>query len=102
MIDLGIKIYSNLPIQSCQSIAQLCAPLSSIVHFKKPIIDLAQFDAQVERMVTPINSADDLAKQTEVEYGVLKHSSSMDFFRVSKTYLKAGIATAHHFRGYRG
>jgi hypothetical protein len=24
----------------------------------------------VERMVTPINSADDLAKQTEVEYGL--------------------------------
>ena len=34
-------------------------------------------------MVAPINSADDLAKQTEVEYGVLKDSSSMDFFRVS-------------------
>ncbi|XP_054165470.1 glutamate receptor 1-like [Oppia nitens] len=38
----------------------------------------------VERMVTPINSADDLAKQTEVEYGVLKHGSTMDFFRRSK------------------
>jgi len=33
-------------------------------------------------MVTPINSADDLSKQTEVEYGVLKHSSSMEFFKV--------------------
>lgn len=37
----------------------------------------------VERMVTPINSADDLAKQTEVEYGVLKDSSTQEFFRVS-------------------
>lgn len=27
-------------------------------------------------MVTPINSADDLAKQTEVEYGALAHSST--------------------------
>lgn len=37
----------------------------------------------VERMVTPINSADDLAKQTEVEYGTLLHSSTQEFFRVS-------------------
>ncbi|CAG2110607.1 unnamed protein product, partial [Medioppia subpectinata] len=38
----------------------------------------------VERMVTPINSADDLSKQTEVEYGVLRYSSTMEFFRKSK------------------
>ncbi|XP_022694359.1 glutamate receptor 1-like [Varroa jacobsoni] len=38
----------------------------------------------VERMVTPINSADDLAKQTEVEYGTLESSSTQDFFRKSK------------------
>jgi hypothetical protein len=37
-------------------------------------------------MVTPINSADDLAKQTEVEYGVLKYSSSMEFFKVLNKY----------------
>nr|XP_037277169.1 glutamate receptor 1-like isoform X1 [Rhipicephalus microplus] len=38
----------------------------------------------VERMVTPINSADDLAKQTEVEYGTLSFSSTQEFFRRSK------------------
>ncbi|RWS01464.1 glutamate receptor-like protein [Dinothrombium tinctorium] len=38
----------------------------------------------VERMVTPINSADDLSKQTEVEYGVLRDSSTQEFFRRSK------------------
>ncbi|KAK8780784.1 hypothetical protein V5799_017872 [Amblyomma americanum] len=38
----------------------------------------------VERMVTPINSADDLAKQTEVEYGTLWYSSTQEFFRRSK------------------
>ncbi|XP_071044207.1 glutamate receptor 1 isoform X2 [Parasteatoda tepidariorum] len=38
----------------------------------------------VERMVTPINSADDLAKQTEVEYGTLMFSSTQEFFRRSK------------------
>ncbi|XP_076352461.1 glutamate receptor 4-like isoform X3 [Tachypleus tridentatus] len=38
----------------------------------------------VERMVTPINSAEDLAKQTEVEYGTLMYSSTQEFFKRSK------------------
>lgn len=37
----------------------------------------------VERMVTPINSPEDLASQTEVQYGTLIHGSTWDFFRVS-------------------
>jgi hypothetical protein len=36
----------------------------------------------VERMVAPINSPEDLASQTEVEYGTLYHGSTWDFFRV--------------------
>ncbi|XP_067118229.1 glutamate receptor 1-like isoform X2 [Centruroides vittatus] len=36
----------------------------------------------MERMVTPINSAEDLAKQTEVEYGTLSFSSTQEFFRL--------------------
>lgn len=36
----------------------------------------------VERMVAPINSPEDLASQTEVEYGTLLHGSTWDFFRV--------------------
>lgn len=39
----------------------------------------------VERMVTPINSPEDLASQTEVQYGTLYHGSTWDFFRVSYT-----------------
>lgn len=39
----------------------------------------------VERMVTPINSPEDLATQTEVQYGTLLHGSTWDFFRVRKT-----------------
>lgn len=38
----------------------------------------------LERMVTPINSADDLAKQTEVEYGTLMQGSTQEFFHKSK------------------
>ncbi|KAJ8924635.1 hypothetical protein NQ315_000785 [Exocentrus adspersus] len=41
----------------------------------------------VERMVTPINSAEDLASQTEVEYGTLYHGATWDFFRRSQISL---------------
>uniref|UniRef100_A0AAR2IU92 Glutamate receptor n=1 Tax=Pygocentrus nattereri TaxID=42514 RepID=A0AAR2IU92_PYGNA len=38
----------------------------------------------VERMVSPIESAEDLAKQTEIAYGTLDGGSTKDFFRRSK------------------
>ncbi|KAK4877739.1 hypothetical protein RN001_010245 [Aquatica leii] len=41
----------------------------------------------VERMVAPINSPEDLATQTEVEYGTLYHGSTWDFFRRSQITL---------------
>lgn len=40
----------------------------------------------VERMVTPINSPEDLAAQTDVQYGTLYHGSTWDFFRVSSSW----------------
>lgn len=36
----------------------------------------------VERMVSPIESAEDLAKQTEIAYGTLDGGSTKEFFRV--------------------
>ncbi|XP_068222545.1 glutamate receptor ionotropic, kainate 2-like [Palaemon carinicauda] len=44
----------------------------------------------VERMITPIESAEDLAEQNEIEYGTLEGGSTMAFFRDSKieTYQK--------------
>lgn len=36
-----------------------------------------------ERMVPTINSPEDLAAQTEVQYGTLYHGSTWEFFRVS-------------------
>ena len=36
----------------------------------------------VERMVSPIESAEDLAKQTEIAYGTLDSGSTKEFFRV--------------------
>ncbi|VDK61886.1 unnamed protein product [Gongylonema pulchrum] len=43
-----------------------------------------------QRMVSPIESADDLAKQTKIKFGTLGHGSTMTFFKESKidTYEK--------------
>ncbi|KAM4863459.1 glutamate receptor ionotropic, kainate 1 isoform 9-T9 [Callospermophilus lateralis] len=44
----------------------------------------------VERMESPIDSADDLAKQTKIEYGAVRDGSTMTFFKKSRisTYEK--------------
>lgn len=36
----------------------------------------------VERMMSPIENAEDLAAQTEILYGTLESGSTMTFFRV--------------------
>lgn len=36
----------------------------------------------VERMDSPVDSADDIAKQTKIEYGVVKDGATMTFFKV--------------------
>nr|XP_045721186.1 glutamate receptor ionotropic, kainate 2 [Mirounga angustirostris] len=38
----------------------------------------------VERMESPIDSADDLAKQTKIEYGTVEDGATMTFFKKSK------------------
>jgi len=45
----------------------------------------------IERMLTPIESADDLSKQTEILYGTLEAGSTKDFFRVSKLFCFRGV-----------
>ena len=47
----------------------------------------------VERMVSPIESAEDLAKQTEIAYGTLDSGSTKEFFRVS--VMLCGCTTQH-------
>lgn len=42
----------------------------------------------VERMDSPIESAEDLAKQTKIKYGALKGGSTAAFFRVRSLILK--------------
>lgn len=41
----------------------------------------------VERMDSPIDSADDLAKQTKIEYGAVRDGSTMTFFKVTISQL---------------
>ncbi|PWA20702.1 hypothetical protein CCH79_00011514 [Gambusia affinis] len=38
----------------------------------------------VERMDSPVDSADDIAKQTKIEYGVVRDGATMGFFKKSK------------------
>jgi len=45
----------------------------------------------VERMQSPIESADDLAKQTEIKYGTVDSGSTKDFFRVRFAFYQVGI-----------
>eukprot|EP00105_Crassostrea_gigas_P020120 XP_011438820.1 PREDICTED: glutamate receptor 2 [Crassostrea gigas] len=46
----------------------------------------------IERLVTPIASADDLATQTEIKYGTVRSGSTREFFEMSKvpTFRKMG------------
>ena len=53
----------------------------------------------VERMASPIESAEDLAKQTKIKYGCVESGSTGAFFRVSlsknfKTHFRAFEAAA--------
>lgn len=41
----------------------------------------------VQRMEVPIESVDDLADQTAIEYGTIHGGSSMTFFQVNTTWL---------------
>lgn len=45
----------------------------------------------VERMDSPIESAEDLAKQTKIKYGALKGGSTAAFFRVNLIYCLISI-----------
>ncbi|XP_041357984.1 glutamate receptor-like [Gigantopelta aegis] len=48
----------------------------------------------VERMLTPVESAEDLAKQTDIQYGVINSGSTKSFFQNSK------VAVYHRMWSY--
>ena len=47
----------------------------------------------VERMDAPIDSADDLAKQTRIEYGAVRDGSTMTFFKVRLMFTTSELFT---------
>mgnify|MGYP001801889920 CR=1 FL=1 len=63
------------------------------------------------RMSSPINSVEDLAKQTAIKYGTLRGQSTATFFRVSHKYFilrfaehiillwNLSTASSYHFLG---
>ena len=42
----------------------------------------------IERMVTPIESADDLSRQTEIKYGFLDSGTTREFFEVRYVHMR--------------
>lgn len=54
----------------------------TIILISSYTANLAAF-LTVERMVAPIKSPEDLAMQTDVQYGTLLHGTTWDFFQVS-------------------
>ncbi|KAF3693758.1 Glutamate receptor 3 [Channa argus] len=58
----------------------------------------------VERMVSPIESAEDLAKQTEIAYGTLDSGSTKEFFRFGHTayYLTVTVFTSPYASSFSG
>ena len=69
----------------------------SLIIISTYTANLAAF-LTVERMLTPIEGADDLVKQTKIKYGTLEAGSTKDFFQVSAllphpvTLLRGGSA----------
>jgi len=62
----------------------------TIILISSYTANLAAF-LTVERMVAPIKSPEDLAMQTDIQYGTLLHGSTWDFFQVGNficRYLK--------------
>ncbi|KAG1672532.1 Glutamate receptor 3 [Nymphon striatum] len=60
-----------------------CWWLFTLIIVSSYTANLAAF-LTVEKIVAPINSADDLSKQSEVEYGIYKSGSTAAFFRSNR------------------
>ena len=62
--------------------ANLAAFLTGWQFVSRKIFISSDFLFLVERMEAPIESAEDLAKQTKIKYGCLESGSTRAFFRV--------------------
>lgn len=62
----------------------------ALIFISSYTANLAAF-LTTERMITPIENADDLAKQTKIKYGTLGRGSTMTFFNVRLLNLSANL-----------
>ena len=100
---LGLSCVYSCPNQtSCPSVvSSLSGRIVGGVWWFFTLIIISSYTANlaafltVERMVSPIESAEDLAKQTEIAYGTLDAGSTKEFFRVrSKTQTQTCLLNA--------
>ena len=68
--------------------------LFTLIIISSYTANLAAF-LTVERMDSPVDSADDLAKQTKIEYGVVRDGATMTFFKVCPFFLTLFVTAAH-------
>lgn len=80
-----ITVYLGLFVCACRSLSGRIVGgvwwFFTLIIISSYTANLAAF-LTVERMVSPIESAEDLAKQTEIAYGTLDSGSTKEFFRV--------------------
>ncbi|KAI1699925.1 ligand-gated ion channel domain-containing protein [Ditylenchus destructor] len=62
----------------------------ALIFMSSYTANLAAF-LTTERMFTPIENADDLARQTKIKYGTLNRGSTMTFFKDSKVETESSI-----------
>ena len=92
MTDYATVVYSAVlcAVQECciTIIRSLSGRVAGSVWWFYSLIIISTYTANlaafltVERMLTPIESADDLVKQTKIKYGTLDAGSTKDFFQV--------------------
>ena len=84
----GVSWVITSPVVSLLSCRSLSGRIVGGVWWFFTLIIISSYTANlaafltVERMVSPIESAEDLAKQTEIAYGTLDGGSTKEFFRV--------------------
>ena len=87
---------TSLPLPQCRSLSGRIVGgvwwFFTLIIISSYTANLAAF-LTVERMVSPIESAEDLAKQTEIAYGTLDSGSTKEFFRVSGGALSVSSVT---------
>ena len=97
-MQCGYNPVANVPGADCRAVStRMVAGMwwfFTLIMISSYTANLAAF-LTVERMDSPIESAEDLAKQTKIKYGALRGGSTAAFFRVSRASEMAIYCTDH-------